>query len=557
MTDVSLRLIEAAWRQFWQVTLIVGLVALLVKFVGRKHPHLAYALWMVALLKCLVPPLGDFSGTLWSWIPTPAVRFDHSAGTVPHGTRPEDDRVASGPLAKTADQTHDADRAPETAANRSGRESSAVASPLRIAVSAMASLLLASAWMAGTLLIFGLVWGRGLERRALLTELTTPPGEALEKMVLALEGRLGLRRAATVLLTECPIGPAVAGTRHPEIYLPRKLADTLSGPRLEALLAHEMIHVRRGDMWIARLQLVAQAVWWFHPAVWWMNRQIDRQRERCCDEEVLASLSGDRAVYARCLVDVLTAQQALKPLPWLPGTRPVEITLRRLEEIMQRPNMIHRRSPAWCWGLAAALAAFALPGGRPSVAADPAPPAISRGAEPAPLQLAQTTSDKKPEAKKSEANVLKYGDGKADGKKSLGGSGEMIRFELPDGVTRVSGIKIHGARYGYPQPPQENFEVSFVKDDFSEILDTQLAPYSLFHRGASKWVTVKFRKPVELPKTFWVVLNFHAEQTKGVYVSYDTSTKGEHSRIGLAGDEKPQPVNFGGDWMVQVMTAAK
>ena len=68
---------------------------------------------------------------------------------------------------------------------------------------------------------------------------------------------------------------------------------------------------------------------------------------------------------------------------------------------------------------------------------------------------------------------------------------------------------------------------------------------------------MKFRKPVELPKVFWVVLNFHAEQTKGVYVSYDTSTKGAHSRIGLAGDEKPRPVNFGGDWMVQVMTAAK
>ena len=82
------------------------------------------------------------------------------------------------------------------------------------------------------------------------------------------------------------------------------------------------------------------------------------------------------------------------------------------------------------------------------------------------LQLAQTTTDKKPEAKKADANILKYGDGKADGKKSLGGRGEMIRFELPDGVTRVSGIKIHG-RYGYPQPPQENFEVSFVKDDFS------------------------------------------------------------------------------------------
>jgi len=133
----------------------------------------------------------------------------------------------------------------------------------------------------------------------------------------------------------------------------------------------------------------------------------------------------------------------------------------------------------------------------------------------------------------------------------------MIRFELPEGVTQIRGIKIHGSRYGYPQAPKENFEISFVGDDFSEILHTELAPYGLFQRGNSKWVAVKFRKPVELPKVFWIVLNFHAEATKGVYVSYDTSTKGQHSRIGLAGGDKPQPVNFGGDWMVQVLTAAK
>lgn len=70
-------------------------------------------------------------------------------------------------------------------------------------------------------------------------------------------------------------------------------------------------------------------------------------------------------------------------------------------------------------------------------------------------------------------------------------------------------------------------------------------------------MNVKFKGAIELPKSFWLVLNFHAESTKGVYVSYDTSTKGVHSRIGLPGDDKPLPVNFGGDWMVQVITATK
>jgi hypothetical protein len=150
--------------------------------------------------------------------------------------------------------------------------------------------------------------------------------------------------------------------------------------------------------------------------------------------------------------------------------------------------------------------------------------------------------------------ILKYGDGKADGKKSFGGSGQMIRFELPEGVDAIRGVRIHGSRYGYPQAPKEDFEITFLNDDQSEILHAEAAPYHLFKRGKEQWIRVLFDKPVELPQTFWVALNFNAQQTKGVYVSYDTSTGGEHSRVGLPGnDEPPKETEFGGDWMVQVM----
>jgi hypothetical protein len=150
--------------------------------------------------------------------------------------------------------------------------------------------------------------------------------------------------------------------------------------------------------------------------------------------------------------------------------------------------------------------------------------------------------------------TLSYGDGKPDGKKSIGGSGEMIRFELPDGVTKVHGLKIHGSRYGMPQAPQENFEISFLSDDLSEVLHTETPPYALFKRGKEAWVRVNFKEPVELPEKFWVSLNFNAETTKGVYVSYDASTGGKYSRVGLPGDEKPpRETDFGGDWMVQVL----
>ena len=150
-----------------------------------------------------------------------------------------------------------------------------------------------------------------------------------------------------------------------------------------------------------------------------------------------------------------------------------------------------------------------------------------------------------------EAAKLGYGDGKADGKKSLGGSGEMIEFTLPAGGRKVAGLKIHGSRYGQPNPPEESFLIYFLNEDFSEVVATRMAPYSLFERGEERWVEVAFAKPVEATGRFWVALDFRATGSKGVYVSFDASTGGKHSRGGLPGI-KSKGVDFG-DWMVEVV----
>ncbi|HEY2840075.1 MAG TPA: hypothetical protein VGJ26_13050 [Pirellulales bacterium] len=138
------------------------------------------------------------------------------------------------------------------------------------------------------------------------------------------------------------------------------------------------------------------------------------------------------------------------------------------------------------------------------------------------------------------------------GKKSLGGSGEMIRFSLPAEGGKVVGLKIHGSRYGAAQAPDEKFVIDFLSPDMTEVLHTELAPYSLFERGEEKWVEVKFRKTVDIPtKEVWVAVDFRAGRTKGVYVSYDGSTDGKKSRVGLPGLEAKQP-DFAGDWMIEL-----
>jgi hypothetical protein len=148
--------------------------------------------------------------------------------------------------------------------------------------------------------------------------------------------------------------------------------------------------------------------------------------------------------------------------------------------------------------------------------------------------------------------ILRYDDNKPDGKKSIAGTGEMIRFELPDESQKLVSLRIHCARYGHPQAPDENAEFSIVSDDGSEVIHQESVPYSAFKRGDSRWTTVRFEEPVTVPKSFWVILDFDAHQTKGVYISYDTSTEGAHSRTGVPGGEM-QAVSTGGDWMVQAI----
>ncbi|MCE5303898.1 MAG: M56 family metallopeptidase [Planctomycetaceae bacterium] len=149
---------------------------------------------------------------------------------------------------------------------------------------------------------------------------------------------------------------------------------------------------------------------------------------------------------------------------------------------------------------------------------------------------------------------LKHDDGKPDGKWSLGGSGEMIQFSLPTEKGRITGVRIHGSRYGTLQPPAEDFMIYVLNEDRSEILFTETAPYRLFQRGKEKWVDVKFKKAREVPKNFWIVLDFKAHQTKGVYVSFDNSTGGKHSKNGLPG-QNTDDTRSPGDWMIRVKLA--
>ena len=222
--------------------------------------------------------------------------------------------------------------------------------------------IVAAVWLFGAagylLLAFGrrVAWGLALRRY------TAARDGRLEALVADLSRRLGMKKKVQVRVSRGPLGPLALGVFRPVILLPESLVTSKPPADLEPILAHELIHVRRGDAAVGLVQVLVQAIWWFHPLVWWANRAVCHERERCCDAEVVTGLSCPREQYAQSLLDVLKLERYLVPLPAVPGMSPYQVTLARLEDLMDPQSPLPRRTPRRFWlGFAAGLIVL-LPG---------------------------------------------------------------------------------------------------------------------------------------------------------------------------------------------------
>ncbi len=115
--------------------------------------------------------------------------------------------------------------------------------------------------------------------------------------------RVRVAKPVRLLVSSLVAVPTVVGWLRPVILLPATALTGLEPQQLEALLAHELGHIRRHDYLINILQNVAEAILFYHPAVWWVSEQIRSDREMCCDD-IAVEASGDALLYASALADL-------------------------------------------------------------------------------------------------------------------------------------------------------------------------------------------------------------------------------------------------------------
>jgi beta-lactamase regulating signal transducer with metallopeptidase domain/uncharacterized protein YnzC (UPF0291/DUF896 family) len=122
----------------------------------------------------------------------------------------------------------------------------------------------------------------------------------LLEMCYSLQDRLGLNRAIAYFECKWLQTPAVIGWFRPVMFLPVTALTGLSEDQLQAVIAHELAHIKRFDPFVNVFQVCVETVLFYHPAVWWLNKRIRAEREHCCDEMAVA-LCGNAVEYARAL----------------------------------------------------------------------------------------------------------------------------------------------------------------------------------------------------------------------------------------------------------------
>jgi len=178
-----------------------------------------------------------------------------------------------------------------------------------------------------------------------------------------LQEKLGVDRAVRFARSNLISTPIAFGVFKPLIIVPAGIFLQMDPRQFESIIAHELIHIRRYDPLVNVIQNVVEVLFFYHPGVWWISKQIRREREFAADRAVTNAMVDCDVVYATALANLeeirLTANKAL---PSMATAANGGNLMQRIQMILHKKTEITRASSAWPAGLAAALISALLLG---------------------------------------------------------------------------------------------------------------------------------------------------------------------------------------------------
>jgi uncharacterized protein (TIGR03435 family) len=260
----------------WQGALVGALLWLALVALRRRSPTVRYAVSCLALATLMVLPLLTMA-TLWSWTAVDPVAAADAAASPATTAMPQ----TMLPIWLVSD------------------------SP-RIVWLEVVQLWALPIWSFGVLMLsIRLVWAY---RHSFTVRRGEPCADAhVLATVAGLAQQIGITKPVRVVISSLTSGPGVVGWLRPVMLLPPAAALGLTPQQLEAVIAHELAHIKRHDYLVNLFQVVAETVFFYHPVVWWTSKQIRIERELCCDD-VAVRANGDPIAYARALTTLARHQ---------------------------------------------------------------------------------------------------------------------------------------------------------------------------------------------------------------------------------------------------------
>jgi len=285
-------------NHLWQSTLFAVAAGLLTLALRKNQARIRYWLWFSASVKFLVPfTLLITFGSQLQWASARQIAPPAVSSAMAQISQPFTD------FSVVAEPT-----APSTAGD---------AGPFLVAILAL--------WMSGAIAL-ALSRFRLRRRVRAVVRASTPRDLARIPPGVAVRSAPGLME------------PGVVGWWRPVLLVPQDIEQHLTARQLDAIVAHELCHVRRRDNLTSTIHMVVETVFWFHPLVWWIGARLIEERERACDEEVL-QLCGDPRIYADGILNVCR-RYAEAPLVCMSGVSGANLRT-RIEAIMM--NRVGRR----------------------------------------------------------------------------------------------------------------------------------------------------------------------------------------------------------------------
>jgi beta-lactamase regulating signal transducer with metallopeptidase domain/HEAT repeat protein len=329
-------------HSLWQAGLVALVIAILLYLTRRASAAARYAICVAGLVFIVVLPVAT---VLSARDPGTATGSVSTAGVA---VQPDPASVVSADSRESAPQA-EASAPVAIPSQPSVRERLESAMPWIVTL-----------WLLGVILsslrtIGGLVWARRLVRNG-----TKPVSDAIRGASARLADALGVRVAVRVLESSRVAVPMLVGWIRPVILLPVSVLTGLTPLQIEAILAHELAHVRRHDYLVNLLQTVVETLLFFHPAVWWLSGRIREERENACDELAVAVSGGDRVFYSRAL---LTIEESRPAVPALAVAATGGSLKRRIQRMLRGEHSHLELGPRWYAGVVTVALAVVTAGG--------------------------------------------------------------------------------------------------------------------------------------------------------------------------------------------------